>query len=141
MNGVRRFAPDGSRQDGSVTEPVAEFGRVVREVLVTAHETCGVEAREPGLERAPSILQANPGLRGQAEGRLIALLESPQDGVVELLSFLMHVLRWEAVQEAVGNRLTSPRGDVSHIRLSEAIWDSFSDTWRDRDLFRRFADR
>ncbi|WP_155053806.1 hypothetical protein [Streptomyces blattellae] len=127
------------RRGGLAADPVAEFMQVVQRVLATAEETCGAEELEPGLERALAILQGNPELRGQFESRLIALIDSPQEGVVEIVSFLMHVLRWEAVREAVEERIRHPRGDVSHLRLHEAMLDAFSDSWRDRDLFTRFS--
>lgn len=113
--------------------------QVVQGVLATAEETCGAEALEPGLERALEILQGSPELRGQFESRVIALIDSPEEGVVEIVSFLMHVLRWGAVRAAVEERIGNPRGNVSNIRLYEAMLDSFSDSWRDRDLFVRFS--
>ncbi|GAA3246802.1 hypothetical protein GCM10020256_74670 [Streptomyces thermocoprophilus] len=129
-----------SRRGGLAADPVAEFMQVVEGVLATAEETCGVEELEPGLERALAILQKNPELRGQFESRVIALIDSLQEGVVEMVSFLMHVLRWETVREAVEERIRHPRGDVSNIRLYEAMVDAFSDSWRDRDLFARFSE-
>ncbi|MFF8264759.1 hypothetical protein [Streptomyces virginiae] len=128
-----------SRRGGLAADPVAEFMQVVQGVLATAEETCGAEELEPGLERALAILQANPESRGHFESRLIDLINSPREGVVETVSFLMHVLRWEAVREAVEERVRHPRGDVSNFRLHEAMLDSFSDSWRDRDLFTRFS--
>ncbi|MEV5139815.1 hypothetical protein AB0K71_23370 [Streptomyces syringium] len=124
---------------GDLADPVSEFMQVVQWVLATAEQTCGAEDLEPGLERALAILQENPELREQFENRVIALLDSPKEGVVEIVSFLMHVLRWEAVREAVEERIRHPRGDVSNIRLYEAMLDAFSDSWRDRDLFARFS--
>ncbi|MFK0057576.1 hypothetical protein ACIQSN_35665 [Streptomyces sp. NPDC091025] len=128
-----------SRRGGLAADPVAEFMQVVQGVLATAEETCGAEELESGLERALAILQGNPELRGQFENHMIALVDSPREGVVEIVSFLMHVLRWEAVRGAVEERIRYPRGDVSNLRLHEAMLDSFSDSWRDRDLFTRFS--
>ncbi|MFF4985656.1 hypothetical protein ACFY19_00630 [Streptosporangium saharense] len=130
-----------SRQSDPAADPVAEFIRVVQGILVTADETLGVEALEPGLEHALVIAQRNPELRAQFESRLIALIDSPQEGSVEIVSFLMHVLRWETIREAVEERIRHPRGDVSNIRLYEAMLDAFSDSWRDRDFFTRFSQR
>ncbi|MFD0294911.1 hypothetical protein [Streptomyces sp. NPDC127118] len=129
-----------SKHGGQAADPVAELRQAVQGVLATAEETCGAEALEPGLERTLAILQRNPDFRGQFESQLIALIDSPEEGVVEVVSFLMHVLRWEAVREAVEERVNYPRGNVSSIRLYEAMLDSFSDFWRDRDLYARFAE-
>ncbi|MBA2808503.1 hypothetical protein E0500_014115 [Streptomyces sp. KM273126] len=128
-----------SRHGDPAADPVAEFMKAVQEVLAAAEETFGTEELEPGLERALAILQRNPESRGEFETRMIALIDSPKEGVVEIISFLMHELRWEAVREAVGERIDHPRGNVSNIRLYEAMLDSFSDSWRDRDLYVRFA--
>jgi hypothetical protein len=128
-----------SKHGGLAADPVAELRQAIQGVLAAAEETCGAEALEPGLERTLAILQRNPDFWGQFENQMIALIDSPEEGVVEVISFLMHALRWEAVREAVEERISRPRGNVSNIRLYEAMLDSFSDSWRDRDLYARFA--
>ncbi|MEU3206552.1 hypothetical protein ABZ702_22315 [Streptomyces cyaneofuscatus] len=128
-----------SRRGDLAADPVAEFIRVVQGVLATAEETCGTEELEPELEHALVVLLENPDSRARFQSYMIALIDSPQEGVVETISFLMHVLRWPAVREAVEERLKHPRGNVSNIRLYEAMLDAFSDSWRDRDLFARFS--
>ncbi|MGW6565723.1 hypothetical protein [Streptomyces sp. NPDC054975] len=128
-----------SRHGGPAADPVAEFMQAVQGVLATAEETIGTEELEPGLERALAIIQRNPESRGRFESQMIALIDSPEEGVVEMVSFLMHELRWEVVRDAVRERIGHPRGNVSNIRLYEAMLDSFSDSWRDRDLYARFA--
>ncbi|MFB8000283.1 hypothetical protein ACFC4G_46940 [Streptomyces sp. NPDC056002] len=128
-----------SKHGGLAADPVAELRQAVQGVLATAEETCGAEALEPGLERTLAILQRHPDFWEQFENQMIALIDSPEEGVVEVISFLMHVLRWDAVREAVEERISHPKGNVSNIRLYEAMLDSFSDSWRDRDLYARFA--
>ncbi|MGW6274556.1 hypothetical protein [Streptomyces sp. NPDC055060] len=86
-----------SRHGGRVADPVAEFRRSVQGVLAVAEETCGAEAFEPGLERTLAIPQRSPDFQGQFESQLMVRTDSPAEGVVEVVSFLMHVLRWEAV--------------------------------------------
>ncbi|MGW5003476.1 hypothetical protein ACWEP8_38125 [Streptomyces hydrogenans] len=113
--------------------------QVAQEVLTKAEKTCGTEELEPGLERGLKILKGNSEFRGEFEDLIISLIDTPQEGVVEIVSFLMHDLRWEAVKKAVGDRILHPKGDVSNIRLYEAMLDAFSDSWRDRDLFMRFS--
>ncbi|MET9566273.1 hypothetical protein [Streptomyces tauricus] len=120
-------------------DPVAEFVQVAQGVLAVADQTYGVEELEQGLERALAILQSNPKSKKGFEDEIISLIDSPVEGVVELVSFLMHELRWPGVQEAIKDRVLYPKGDVSNIRLYEAMLDSFSDAWRDRDLYTRFA--
>jgi len=128
-----------SRHGGPPADPAAEFKQAVLGVLATAEETCGVEELEPGLEHALAILQRNPEARGKFESQMLELVDSPKDGAVEMISFLMHELRWEAVRDAVRERIDHPRGNVSNIRLYEAMLDAFSDSWRDRDLYARFS--
>ncbi|GAA1024451.1 hypothetical protein Aple_101160 [Acrocarpospora pleiomorpha] len=123
----------------TTADPVAEFLRTVRGVLTTAEETIGVEDLEEGLERALAILQRNPEARESFENEIISLIDSPREGVVELVSFVMYELRWTAIQEAVRERMRDPSGNVSNIRLYEAMLDAFSDSWHERDLYRRFA--
>ncbi|MEI8411025.1 MULTISPECIES: hypothetical protein [unclassified Kribbella] len=59
--------------------------------------------------------------------------------MIELVSFLMHELRWPAVELAIREGLAGPP-DVSTVRHYSAMLDSFSDAWRDRDLYARFED-
>ncbi|MEV6437500.1 hypothetical protein [Streptomyces anulatus] len=113
--------------------------QVTQGILDIAEETCGAEELEPGLERALAILQGNPESKENFEACVIDLVNSPREGAVEIVSFLMHALRWEAVREAVEERIRHPRGNISNLRLHEAMLDSFSDSWRDRDLFTRFS--
>ncbi|GLX09005.1 hypothetical protein Misp03_59310 [Microbispora sp. NBRC 16548] len=127
-----------SKHGGPDADVVVDFMHAVQAVLATADETFGVEALESGLEHALAIVQKNPESRGRFESEVIALIDSPREGVVELVSFLMHELRWEAIREAVSEGISHPRGDISNIRLYEAMLDAFSDSWRDRDLYRRF---
>ncbi|GGX25730.1 hypothetical protein GCM10010341_53770 [Streptomyces noursei] len=66
------------------------------------------------------------------------MIDTMREGVVELVSFVMHELRWPAVAEAISRRISAPLRDVSHLRLHEAMLEAFSDSWRDRDLYARF---
>src|SRR5690606_6592225 len=128
-----------SKHGGPTANPVEEFAQAVQEVLAAAEETCGTEDLEPGLERALATLKKNPESRIEFENKILSLIESPQEGVVETVSFLMHELRWKAIREAIEKRVDSRRGDGSDIRLFEAMLDAFSDAWRDLDLYKRFS--
>lgn len=128
-----------TRRGVPAADSVTEFMQVTQSILATAEETCGTEELEPSLERALAILQGNPESRGNFEVCLIDLVNSPREGAVEIVSFLMHTLRWETVRDAIEERIRHPRGDISNLRLHEAMLDSFSDSWRDRDLFARFS--
>ncbi|MEU9118858.1 hypothetical protein AB0C96_03185 [Streptomyces sp. NPDC048506] len=104
----------------------------------TAEASCGVEILEPHLERALAVLEQHPDLRRQFETQIVSLLDSLREGVVELVSFTMHELRWPAVERALRSRIADPTNKVSDLRLHEAMLDAFSDAWRDRDLYARF---
>ncbi|MEU6331941.1 hypothetical protein ABZ851_32510 [Streptomyces sp. NPDC047049] len=120
-------------------EAVEGFRRCVHEVLRIADSSCGVEELEPELERALRILLENFDLRDRFEAEIVSLLDSPAEGVVELVSFVMHELRWPPVKAEIERRLAHPTGDVSSRRHYEAMLDAFHDSWRDRDLYRRHA--
>ncbi|AQY20212.1 hypothetical protein T261_00626 [Streptomyces lydicus] len=125
--------------EGPTADPLAGFRSIVHDVLDAAEASCGVEALERDLERALAALQRNPALRPQFETELISLIDSPGEGVVELVSFAMHELRWPAVEAAIRSRISDPGRNVSDRRLHEAMLDAFSDAWRDRDLYARFG--
>ncbi|WP_143734789.1 hypothetical protein [Microbispora rosea] len=130
-----------SMSDGNlpVAHPVSEFRLIIQEVLHTAEATCGVEDLERDLERALAVLQRNPDLRPQFETELTTLIDSIREGVVELVSFVMYELRWPVIEEAIRSRISEPRRNVSDLRLYEAMLEAFSDSWRDRDLYRKFS--
>lgn len=119
-------------------DPVERFLTVVADLLRSADRTCGVEDLEPHLERALALLRDHPDLRPRFEAELVPLIDRMREGVVELVSFTMHELRWPAVREAIESRAADPGRDVSRLRLYEAMLDAFSDSWRDRDLYARF---
>jgi hypothetical protein len=119
-------------------DPIFKFRGIVQDVVSTAEESCGVEDIEPGLERALAVLQRNSGLREKFEMEIISMLDSLEEGMAELISFVMHELRWRNIEEEVRSRVLHPRGDASKLRLYEAILDAFSDTWGDRDLYSKF---
>jgi hypothetical protein len=108
-------------------------------VLRIADSSCGVEALEPELEIALRILRVNLNLKAQFETKILSLLDTLDEGVVELVSFVMHELRWSPVKEEIERRLENPTGDVSDRRHYEAMLDAFHDSWRDRDLYKRFG--
>jgi hypothetical protein len=122
-------------------DPLTEFRHIADDVLRVAAHSYGVEDIEPGLERALAVLRRNPILRTQFEGEIVSMLDSLEEGVVELISFVMHDLRWKAIEEEVNSRVLNPSGNVSDLRLYEAILDSFSDSWRDRDLYSAFMNK
>ncbi len=120
-------------------DPITQFRGIVRAVLDTAEESCGAEALEPYLERALAVLERNPDLRPQFEVELITLIDSVREGVVELVSYTMHELRWSAVETVIRERISRPAGGgASELRFHEAMLDAFSDSWRDRDLYVRY---
>lgn len=133
---MENTSPHGESQ--FARDAVTDFQGIAQDVLNAAEESCGIDAIERDLERALAVLQRNPDLRPQFETELISLIDSIREGVVELVSFVMHELRWQAVEEAIRSRASDPRANVSDLRLYEAMLDAFSDSWRDRDLYVRF---
>ncbi len=67
------------------------------------------------------------------------MLDVLDEGVVEVVSYTMHEMRWEGVKSEVASRLSGPLDNISYRRLYEAILDAFSDSWPDRDLYARYG--
>ncbi|ANZ20537.1 hypothetical protein SNOUR_36545 [Streptomyces noursei ATCC 11455] len=124
--------------ESPTADPLTRFQSIVQDILDSAERSCGVEALEANLERALELLRSNPDWQPQFEAELVSLIDTMREGVVELVSFVMHELRWPAVEEAISRRISAPLRDVSHLRLYEAMLEAFSDSWRDRDLYARF---
>ncbi|MEW1658033.1 hypothetical protein [Streptomyces sp. NPDC093707] len=127
------------RGESPIADPVEEFRGIVCDALDTAEETYGVEDLECHLERALVVLQRNPELRPQFESELVSLLDSIKEGVIEVVSYAMHELRWPAVERAIREKISVPGVDVSDVRLYGVMLEAFSDSWRDRDLYGRFS--
>ncbi|GAA2643886.1 hypothetical protein [Streptomyces lunalinharesii] len=121
----------------SITDPVEEFQGAIRDVLDTAEATYGVQDLERNLERALVLLQRNPELRPRFESELVSLLDPIEEGVIEVVSYTMHELRWPVVERAIRDKIAAPGVDVSDVRLYGVMLDAFSDEWRDRDLYAR----
>lgn len=124
---------------GAAPDAVDGLRRCVHAVLRIADSSCGVEELEPELEQALRILRSNPDLRDRLEAEIVSLLDTPVEGVVELVSFVMHELRWPPVKAEIERRLAHPTGDVSNRRLYEAMLDAFQEPWRDADLYKRYG--
>ncbi|MGP4000660.1 hypothetical protein [Streptomyces sp. 8N706] len=124
---------------GNAPDAVQDFRRCVHEVLRIADSSCGVESLETALETTLRIVRDNLHLKAQFETEIVSLMDTLDEGVVELVSFVMHELRWSPVKEEIERRLANPTGDVSERRHDEAMLDAFYDTWRDRDLYKRFG--
>ncbi|WP_328544367.1 hypothetical protein [Streptomyces europaeiscabiei] len=107
-------APWGSSPFG----PVAELRGIVQDIRDAAEESCGVES----VERDLDILKSNPGSRDAFEEVLVSVIDSLGDGAVELISFCMHELRWQAVKEAVTARIFDPRRNVSDLASKKPCW-------------------
>ncbi|WP_433543659.1 hypothetical protein ACQPZG_00045 (plasmid) [Streptomyces sp. CA-294286] len=118
---------------------MGEFRGIVKAALGVARSSVGSEALAPRLEEILRFLRENESMRPEMESEIYSMLdEIAEDGMVELISYAMYALRWEGVAEEVERRLSHPSGDVSNRRLYEAVLDSFSDSWRDRDLYDGF---
>ncbi|WP_460855037.1 hypothetical protein [Nocardiopsis coralliicola] len=128
------------RRRDPTTHPVREFSLVVQEVLTTADSYNADESLEPGLERLLALAIDHPEARSGFESELVKLLDGPIEGVVEIISFLMHNLRWGRINYEIALRMKNPK-DVSHIRLYKSMLDSFSDSWRDRGMYTRYSSR
>ncbi|MFI9646022.1 hypothetical protein ACIHAA_06955 [Streptomyces sp. NPDC052040] len=131
---MARTSPQGAAPDA-----VEEFRAHAQEVMRSADASCGVEELEPELEAALGVLLGNLHLRAQFEREIVSLLDRIDEGVIELVSYTMHEVRWEPVRQDIERRLMSPTADVSARRHYEAMLDAFSDNWRDRDLYGRFS--
>ncbi|MEU3543986.1 hypothetical protein [Streptomyces paromomycinus] len=120
-------------------DPVEALRNCALALTKRARESCGTEALEPDLERALEILRTAPEMREELETELISLIDPAREGIVELVAFTMHELRWPRIEQEIRGRLTENPGNVSNIRLYEAMLDAFSDSWSDRDLYGRFS--
>ncbi|WP_181160435.1 hypothetical protein [Streptomyces solincola] len=108
-------------------------------MLRIASETSGVEELQEDLESILDLVQKNPERRSDFVIEIGVMLDSLVDGVVETVCFLMHELRWAEVEGEIRSRAADPGDDVSNLRLYEAMLDAFSDSWRDRDLYRKYS--
>ncbi|MET8022033.1 hypothetical protein [Streptomyces decoyicus] len=124
---------------GGAPDAVEGFRRCAHDVLRIADASCGIEELQPELEHALRILRGNLDLRDRFETEIVFLLDTPAEGVVELISFVMHECRWPLVKAEIEQRLAYPTGDVSNRRHYEAMLDAFHGSWRDRDLYRRYG--
>ncbi|MFI5732244.1 hypothetical protein ACIA49_19125 [Kribbella sp. NPDC051587] len=89
------------------------------------------------MDLALHLIHQHPTHRPRFESVLISLLNPIKGGTTELITYLMHDLRWSVVQNAIARHLATP-ANVSYPRQYAAMLDAFTDTWRDRDMYRRY---
>ncbi|MGC4944425.1 hypothetical protein [Kribbella sp. DT2] len=82
----------------------------------------------------------HPEAREDFERILLAIVRNLTiGGATELISFTMHELRWPIVKDEIELQLNNTTRNVSDRRLHEAMLDSFSNSWRDSDMYLRFS--
>ncbi|GAB3947907.1 hypothetical protein GCM10029976_078050 [Kribbella albertanoniae] len=102
-------------------DPLTALRALVRTIRQTSTETLVDEAvLETGMERVLRLIHQHPAHRPRFESELIALLNPVHAGTTELISYLMHDLRWPAVQTGITNHLAAP-SDVSYVRRYETM--------------------
>jgi hypothetical protein len=80
------------------------------------------------------FLEFNMNWRADLEPVLIEIIDTSPDGVVQILEFTMHTLRWDGVQRALENlRDTTPSWNEK--RSAERILEAWDDDWEDADLY------
>ncbi len=125
--------------EASGAGPVDEFRLRLHRYLLIEDVDGGTERTEAELDGILSVMVDHPEFQGEFERTLVAMVRNPTiSGATELVSFTMHVLRWPAVQEEIERQLNNTRRNVSDWRLHRAMLDSYSDSWRDKDMYVRF---
>ncbi|GAB2573344.1 hypothetical protein [Kribbella endophytica] len=120
--------------------PVDEFRLRVHRYLLVADVDGGAERTEAELDGILSVMIDHPEAHEEFEQTLVAMVQHPTiHGATELVSFTMHVLRWPAVQDEIERQLNNTSRNVSDRRLHGAMLNSYSDSWRDKDMYVRFS--
>ncbi|TDD44438.1 hypothetical protein E1263_40690 [Kribbella antibiotica] len=111
-------------------DPLTALRAIIRTIQQTCNETL-VDATvlETGMERALDLIHRQPTHRHRFESELSSLLNPIEAGTSDLIPYLMHELRWPAVQTAITNHLAAP-ANVSYVRQYEAMLDAFTEAGR-----------
>jgi hypothetical protein len=65
---------------------------------------------------------------------LVEIIDTSPDGVVQILEFTMHTLRWEGVRRALEN-LQNTTTNWNEQRTAERILEAWEDDWGDAELY------
>lgn len=139
-------AADGLPGGGALSEMTVhelrdQLETLIGQALGVADSTPDVRAVEPLLVEIVDLLQAAPEHEEDAAQVLLSLLEPigsqlplGEMGVVEVLEFSMHRLRWGSVRAGVAN-LAASNSDPRVQRAAARILEAFEDDWAAGEVY------
>jgi hypothetical protein len=118
-----------------------DFNGQVSSLLTTARDTWGSAAIEPQLVKLLAFMETHHDLRDFVVAKLVGLTERDdaylrlaRPGVVELLEFTMHRLRWQEIQDAL-RAIDQPGADLRERQSASRVLDAYSDEWSNADIY------
>lgn len=120
---------------------LADFDSAIDSLLAKASVVYGMAEIEPELAALLDFMEQRTELRQSLAERLIALMrKSPiyprlgQAGIVELLEYTMHKLRWVEIEHEL-NSINMEASDLSERRSARRVLGAFRDDWADGDIY------
>ena len=114
-----------------VTDELRQYIATIERISRVTYSYSDIEQQLIDLLR---FLESNMNWRADLEPVLMEIVGTSPDGVVQILEFTMHTLRWDGVHRALENlRDTTPNWNEK--RTAERILEAWEDDWEDADLY------
>ena len=116
-----------------------EFWQLVDAVEERWLNTYSLDELEPSLLEVLNFVKKHPDSKQELEECFLELIQTPKGGVIEILEFCMHELRWPKIKQALENTVRTTKD----IRERDALWripEAFLDNW-DGVIFYKYYSR
>ena len=123
-----------------------DLKEVLDGILRVAEKSYDVRAIEPRLKDLVSLLGISPGRHEEFLSVLLSLLDPApkelqlgQPGIVEILEYSMHRLRWPEVREAIQG-IASTSVDWRVRRAAERVLEAYEDEWPGGEIYEAYRE-
>jgi hypothetical protein len=118
-----------------------DIEEIVGDILRVAEQSFDARSVAPKLEELLSLIEGSPERHEEFTNKLLALLDpAPNElqlgrpGIVDILEYCMHRLRWPEMREAM-QRLVSTAGDWRVSRAAERVLEAYDDEWPAGEIY------
>lgn len=122
-----------------------QFDELTFEIIRTAASSPGSGPIESAMQELLNLMADRAESREYYATRLLDLIHDPapgelilgQPGIVEMLEYTMHVLRWPEIQQSL-LLLDSDGTDLRVRRSAQRVLDSYRDDWPNADIYAKY---
>ena len=118
-----------------------DIEEIIGDILRVAEESFDARSVTPKLEQLLALFESSPERHEEFSNKLLALLDPApnelqlgQPGIVDVLEYCMHGLRWPEIREAL-QRIASTAADWRVSRAAKRVLEAYEDEWPAGEIY------